>query len=267
MSVKHILKTGLLSFLIVQVVWAESIDHNVWSSLLKAHVSPVLGGKSTMVDYQGMARDRDQLEAYLRGLSEVEQSHFDRWSEHEQLAFLINAYNAWTVALILTAWPELDSIKELGGFFSTPWRKEFVVLLGKTRSLDDIEHGLIRGSERYRDPRIHFALNCASIGCPALRAQAYVGHSLDKQLNEQTKLFLSDHSRNRVEKGSLKLSSIFKWYQEDFEKGWLGFYRLEEFLASNADALALTPQWINKLKAGHVDIEFLEYDWQLNKKR
>ena len=92
---------------------------------------------------------------------------------------MINAYNAWTVEFILTKYPDLDSIKDLGSFFNSPWDKEFIPLLGKTVSLNDIEHGLIRGSDRYNDPRIHFAVNCASIGCPALREEAYTGDKLN----------------------------------------------------------------------------------------
>lgn len=118
-------------------------------------------------------------------MSRVDQLEFDQWSTRQQLAFLINAYNAWTVELILEKWPDIDSIKDLGGIFSSPWRKEFISLLGEKRSLDNIEHDLIRGSGRYQDPRIHFAVNCASIGCPALRAEAYTGAKINQQLDQQ----------------------------------------------------------------------------------
>lgn len=239
-------------------------DHASWDVLLKKHVHAINGGKSTAVDYQGMATQRAALNDYLQGLSAVKSSQFDQWSKAQQLAFLINAYNAWTVELILTAWPDLESIKDLGGLFSSPWSKEFIPLLGETRSLDDIEHQLIRGSGRYNDPRIHFAVNCASIGCPALRPQAYTGEQLDDQLNVQTHLFLSDRSRNRYENGRMKLSAIFKWYREDFEKGWLDFLSLEEFLVANAKALNLSPAEKTQLAAGEIGISFLDYDWRLN---
>jgi hypothetical protein len=130
--------------------------------------------------------------------------------------------------------------------------------------LDDIEHGLIRGSGRYNDPRIHFAVNCASIGCPALRAEAYVAQRLNVQLEDATQMFLSDRTRNRVESDALKVSSIFKWYRPDFEKGWRGANTLGQFLALYSEPLALNADTASQLSAGKLDIEFLDYDWRLN---
>lgn len=262
---------AILGLWAVQTAWADTMqqagfDHVRWDTLLKAHVYPIKGDGVTVVDYQGMSEDRQILTQYLSELFAVSQTQFDAWSEQEQLAFLINAYNAWTVELILTAWPNLESIKELGGLFSSPWSKQIVLLLGKTRSLDDIEHVLIRGSGRYDDPRIHFAVNCASIGCPALRAQAYSGDDLDQQLDQQATLFLGDRSRNRVDGTSIMLSAIFKWYREDFEKGWQGFNRLEDFLLKHSEALGVPSAMAQNLQTGDADIEFLDYDWRLNKK-
>jgi len=256
----------IASVLLSAITQAAPIDHTPWDQLLKAHVMSGNGGKSSVVDYRSMQSEQKKLDAYLSLLSSVTPESFDRLSQSDQLALLINAYNAWTVKLILTAWPDLESIKDLGGLFSSPWSKEFVSLLGKTRTLDDIEHKLIRGSGRYNDPRIHFAVNCASIGCPALRAEAYTGDKLDQQLDEQTVRFLADRSRNRVESDVIKLSSIFKWYREDFEKGWHGFNRLEDFLLAHAEDLGLSNSMVKKLKNGDADIEFLDYDWRLNKK-
>jgi len=257
----------LLAFLTTQPALAESFRHETWDTLLKRHVVSVSDGKVTAVDYRGMARDRDHRTKYLRSLSSVERRQFDRWPADEQLAFLINAYNAWTVELILTAWPDLESIKDLGNLFRSPWNRPFIPLLGKTRTLDDIEHDLIRGSGRYDDPRVHFAVNCASIGCPALRAEAYDGGRLDRQLEEQTLLFLADRSRNRVENGTVKLSPVFKWYREDFETGWRDLDSLEQFLARYADALELPARMAQQAKAGNFDIEYLDYDWRLNEIR
>jgi len=246
---------------------AETFNHSNWDRLLKTHVTPINKGQSTGVDYQGMSRDHQQLKGYLQSLSSIKQSQFDQWSKDTQLAFLINAYNAWTVELILTAWPNLKSIKDLGGFLRSPWSKKFIPLLNKKRSLDAIEHELIRGSGRYNDPRIHFAVNCASIGCPALRSEAYHADRLNQQLDEQTRLFLSDHSRNRLDGNTLKLSSIFKWYRGDFEKGWMKFNALEDFLIAYSNALSLSPAMTKKLHAKAIDIKFLDYDWRLNAKQ
>jgi hypothetical protein len=137
-------------------------------------------------------------------------------------------------------------------------------LLGKERTLDEIEHELIRGSGRYRDPRLHFAVNCASIGCPALRGEAYDGARLEAQLDEQARRFLSDRSRNRLEGGTLHVSPIFKWYRGDFEQGWRGANTLGAFLALYADAIGLIPAQAQALREGTLPIEFLDYDWRLN---
>jgi hypothetical protein len=266
----RLLVVTLLNFVFVgllssQVSAANGFDHSRWDMLLKQHVLPLNGGQASQVDYQGFADDKPELDRYLAALSKVKSGEFDAWPKDEQLAFLINAYNAWTVDLILTKWPDLDSIKDLGSFFRSPWSQSFIPLLGETRSLDDIEHNLIRGSDRYQDPRIHFAVNCASVGCPALRNEAYTGKHLEAQLDEQTRLFLQDRSRNRAESDKLLLSSIFKWYREDFEKGWKGYSSLEQFLLNHAADLSLTPAESQKLKDKDMSIRFLDYDWALNK--
>jgi hypothetical protein len=243
---------------------AASFDHSQWDTLLKNNVEVHEGVKTTKVDYQAMAKQRQVLTGYLDQLSKISREQFDSWSKNDQLAFLINAYNAWTVELILTKYPDLESIKDLGSFFQSPWKKKFIPLLGEKRSLDDIEHGLIRGSGQYNEPRIHFAVNCASIGCPDLKNQAYRGDILEKQLEEATALFLSDTSRNRLSDGELQVSSIFKWYREDFERGWRDAADLPQFLALYKDSLGLSDAEAGKLTADDMDIEFLDYDWKLN---
>ncbi|GAB3487351.1 DUF547 domain-containing protein [Marinomonas epiphytica] len=244
----------------------NAFDHDVWDKLVTAHVHLIEGGKASQVDYQAFADNRAVLKGYLSQLEAVDQASFDAWPKDDQLAFLINAYNAWTVELILTNWPDLESIKNLGSLFSSPWSKSFIPLLGKERSLDDIEHKLIRGTDRYQDPRIHFAVNCASIGCPALANQAYQGDNLDHLLEAQTQLFLGDSSRNRLVGDTLEISSIFKWYKEDFEKGWKGYQSLESFLAHYGEYLSLSEGDIAQLTAKKMDIDFLKYDWGLNAK-
>lgn len=240
-------------------------DHKLWNELLNSYVISLPGGKSTQVDYTGFANAQSTLDSYLQSLSTVDQHSFDQWDKTDQLAFLINAYNAWTVKLVLKDYDSIKSIKDLGSLFESPWKKVFIPLLGKTRSLDDIEHGLIRGSGRYAEPRIHFAANCASVGCPALREEAYVGPKLEAQLEEQAHRFLSDRSRNRTEEGSLKVSSIFKWYRDDFESGWRGAHTLEGFLVLYAESLGLDKTQIKQLQRGDMAIEFLSYDWRLNR--
>jgi len=175
----------------------------------------------------------------------------------------VNAYNANTIALVLTRYPDLASIKDLGGWITSPWKQTFVALLGATRSLDDVEHGLIRGGVGKDEPRVHFALNCASIGCPALRPEVYRGDSLDGQLRDQTERFLSDRSRNRYAagSGSLEVSQIFEWYGKDFERA---AGSVAKFLAPYAAHLSDDAAVRAKIAAAALPVTFLAYDWRLN---
>lgn len=261
---------GLVGLLVAPRLWANQLgdhqfDHQLWDNLLRSNVVASANGGVTAVDYGAMERQSHILSAYLKSLSAVSRQTFDSWADDEQLAFLINAYNAWTIELILTQWPDVESIRELGGLFSSPWKKQFIPLFSLEVSLDHIEHQLIRGSGRYRDPRIHFAVNCASISCPALRTEAYVADRLSAQLDEQAELFLADSERNRWSGEKLELSSIFKWYREDFERGWRGFDSLEQFVLRYGDGLKLNAQAIDQLEQGQAKIKFLTYDWDLNK--
>lgn len=255
----------LLMLVLPVAAQAQAFDHGSWDALLKRHVVVVRGGVASQVRYDGMARDRAALNGYLAATGKVTRATFDGWSKPEQLAFLINVYNAATVELILTGYPKIKSIRDLGTVFQGPWAKPFVTLFGKPVSLDAIEHGLIRGSGRYNDPRIHFAVNCASIGCPALGKAAFRGATLDAQLDAATRGFLSDRTRNRVQGNGVAVSMIFKWYRGDFEKGWRGAKTLPAFLSLYGDSLGLSPAATTSAKAGQLSISFLDYDWQLNK--
>lgn len=257
----------LLAFITLTVsssAWAAH-DHSSWDNLLKRNVVSIGGGASTAVSYGKFQKDRAQLKTYLNSLSSISQRQFNGWSKNDQLAFLINAYNAWTVELILTKYPDLKSIKDLGSIIRSPWKKSFIPLFGRTVSLDNIEHDIIRGSGKYNEPRIHFAVNCASIGCPALARSAYRGDTLSVQLNTATKAFLQDRSRNRLRGSELQVSSIFKWYRGDFGKGWRGAQNLNQFLAIYANALGLTKGQQAQLKQGKIKVSFLSYDWKLNR--
>lgn len=240
--------------------------HTTWDRLLRAHVRWIDDGVNTQVDYAGFRKDRDRLKGYLDGLSAVSMDRFQSWPRDTRLAFLLNAYNAFTVELILTAYPDLQSIRELRRFFIGPWKQRFFTLLGEKRHLDWIEHEIIREPGVYDDPRIHAAVNCASIGCPALRDEAYVAEKLDDRMEDQMRRFLRDKSRNRYDpaSGRLEVSKIFDWYGEDFEQGHRGWHSLREFFADYADLLADTPEDREKVRAGDYRLEFLEYDWSLN---
>ena len=241
-------------------------SHVQWDALTKKHVVWLPGGHASQVDYSGFKAERQELKSYLDGLSAVTQSEYDGWTKPDKLAFLINAYNAYTVELILTGYPKIKSIKELGSLITSPWKKRFFSLLGKPRALDDVEHGMIRATGVFDEPRIHMAANCASIGCPALRSEAYVAGKLDAQLEDSVVRFLSDRSRNRFkpQNGRLEVSKIFDWYGKDFaaKSG-----SVEAWLAQYADKLADEPRDQQTIRDRKAKLEFLDYDWALNDRK
>lgn len=247
---------------------AQGFDHHhaAWSQLLQRHVVVLRNGQASEVRYAGLLAQRDQLGAYLATLSSVSRVTFEGFTRAQQKAFLINAYNAFTVELILTRYPKLKSIKDLGNLLSSPWKQRWVPLLGDTVSLDDIEHGMLRKRGVYDDPRIHFAVNCASIGCPMLREEAYVAERLAQQLSEQTRRFLADRTRNRwnAQAARLELSKIFDWYAEDFRLGHQGIYALHGLAAQHADLLADDEASRARIRSSQVVIGYLDYDWRLN---
>jgi Protein of unknown function, DUF547 len=237
-------------------------NFSVWDSLLKKHVKWLPDNKQSRVNYKGFQADRAELKKVLENFSAVSKADFDKFSREQQMVFLINAYNAFTVELILTKYPDLKSIKDLGSFVSAPWKKKFFSLLGEERHLDWIEHEQLR--VRYNEPRVHVAVNCASIGCPALFPEAFTVGKLDVQLEDGMQRFLGDKTRNRYADGKLEVSMIFKWFREDFEKGNKGFNKLDDVFAKYADQLAANPADRDKLKAKGVSISNLDYDWSLN---
>lgn len=220
-------------------------------------------GHSTNVDYQHLALLRPALDDYLASLAAVSRQAFESWPRPDQLAFLINAYNGFTLQLILDHYP-LESIKDTGSFWRSPWEKKFFTLFSEKMHLDHLEHRVIRNWPVYGDPRIHFAVNCASIGCPALRPEAYTGPSLELQLEDQTRRFLADKTRNRVEGSTLVISPIFKWYREDFEKPRRGAASLHHFFARYSQELGLNDIQRAALGSGAMTIKHNDYDWRLN---
>ena len=241
-------------------IWSQTFDHahKEWDALLKKHVVLLEDGKASRMDYAGMAQERARLKSYLDSLAAVGEGEFKTWSQPQQMAFLVNAYNAFTVEKILTRYPDIQSIWDFGKLFGNPFKDEFFCLLGRKASLDWVEHEVLR--KNYREPRIHYAVNCASLGCPMLREEAYVAERLEPQLEEQARRFLSDHSRNRVAQGRLEVSKIFDWYKEDFEPRNRYFARYAALLAERPEERELVAQ-------GRAPLSFLDYDWSLNDSR
>lgn len=265
-NMKHLTRSLLMIATLAVAGSASALDHSYggYGRLLSEHVHWIASGHASVVDYDGLRRDRQGLTAALADFSKVTQPEFDGWARAQQMAFLINAYNGFTLDLILSKYPDLKSIRDLDSLLRSPWKRPFFSLLGDTRTLDWIEHDTLR--PRYRDPRVHFAVNCASIGCPALRPEPYVADRLGEQLDDQQRRFLSDRTRNRYNPvdGVLYLSQIFKWYGDDF--GGNG-KTLQDWLSSNAALIADGEVDRQKLRSGVFRIEHLSYDWMLNVER
>lgn len=258
---------GLLCIGLMQMApfaHATPVDSNYtqWNQLLQKHVQWLPGKTQSRVDYNGFKSDKAQLDAVLNEWSALSPAEFSKMDTNQQKAFLINAYNGFTVSLILSKYPDLKSIKDLGSVFSSPWKKEFFTLLGASHNLDWIENSQLRA--KYKDPRIHTAINCASIGCPALLDEAYVPNKLDRQLDEGMQRFLQDHTRNFMKNGELHVSPIFKWFGDDFAKGHQGFNSIQDVFAKYATALGSNPQDVAAIKSKKVPVEFEDYDWSLN---
>ena len=225
-------------------------SYNAWTVLVKKHVDA-----EGMVDYKGFIKDKEALETYLNMLSANPPSA--NWSTNDQIAYWLNAYNAFTIKLIVDHYP-VKSIKDLGPkhqiiFINTPWDKKFFKIGTKTMTLNRIEHRILR--QEFREPRIHFALNCASMSCPKLRREAYVGNLLNDQLSDQARDFLGDKKRNLVSATKPKLSAIFEFYGKDMRK-WSG-KSVIEFINQYAPL---------KIKE-NAEVEYLDYDWDLNEKK
>ncbi|MGH6609987.1 MAG: DUF547 domain-containing protein, partial [Burkholderiaceae bacterium] len=170
-----------LSSLSARAQAAFDHSHSAWDALLRKHVKLINGGRSSQVNYKGFADDRAALDAYLQSLSAVTPGQYASWSKPQQYAFLANAYNAFTVEKILTRYPNLKSIRDFGTVFGNPWKDRFFMLLGKPQHLDGIEHETMRAPGVFDDPRVHVAVNCASVGCPMLSNRAFTADKLNAQ--------------------------------------------------------------------------------------
>jgi len=251
------------------IVHAFDHQHSIFTQVLSDVVRLSPNKKQTRVDYALLNKQPEKLNQYLNALSSVKQSDYQLWTGDEQLSFLINAYNGFTLQLINQNYVKFqtgkaESIKDLGSFFSSPWKKSFFTLLDEKRSLDDVEHNMIR--VWFERPRIHAAVVCAAVSCPPLRNEAFVADKLDQQLDDQMRQFLSDDQSNTINlrDNRVKLSSIFKWYVEDFEKGQQGFNSLKDVIKAYQTDIADDPQQLLWLQKQDFKIRYLDYDWRLN---
>ena len=232
-----------------------AFDHGPWTEILEARV------QGDRFDYAGLKRDRAGLDAYLAQLEAVRPEELRTWTQDEQKAYFINAYNAYVVSLVVDNYP-IKSINDLTTKKVEVWNKPFIPLgphfkSGRdTLSLNELEHELLR--KRYPDARIHVAVNCASEGCPPLRAAAFTGEELDEQLDEQARRFVADSARMKLNqrKKRLEVSKIFEWFAEDFERD---AGSVQAWIQRYAPGEASERKWIAKAK-----LKYQEYSWKLN---
>jgi len=223
---------------------SKPITHELWNTLLKDHVT-----EAGHVSYKGLVADSVKFNKYIN-LLKSNHPNSKNWNEDERLAYWLNVYNAFTVKLIVDNYPvkSIKDIKKGIPFVNTVWDIKFIEIEEAVYDLNNIEHGIIR--KRFKDPRIHFAANCAAISCPKLRNEAYMADKLDAQLDDQARYFMANQVKNVMAPDKLQLSKIFKWYKGDFTKG----RKLITFLNLYA------PVKINK----DAKIEHLDYLWELN---
>lgn len=214
----------------------QQVSHAIWDALLKKCVD-VNGG----VDYSGLKKEHNTLKGYLSLLSS--NAPQPSWTKAQSMSYWINAYNAHTVDLILQNYP-IGSITDLDK--GNPWEVKRIKIGGQVYSLNNIEHDILR--KNYKDPRIHFAVNCAAKSCPKLHNEAWTEMNLEKNLEALTKSFVNNTTSNKITAGNLVLSKIFEWYMIDF-----------------GNLISFLNKYSNSKINESAKINFMDYDWQLNK--
>lgn len=241
------MKLLLISICFFQLIQNGPTDQSVeiFNVLLSKYVN-----KNGSVNYKGFIEEKEKFILYLNYLSSNPPKKEDK--ESVKLAYWINAYNAFTIKLIIDNYP-LESITDLHPLiyipgFNTVWHREFFKIGGQDYNLDKIEHEILR--KQFKEARIHFAINCASKSCPKLRNEAYNAYELEEQLTAQTKEFLSDKSKNVLEVKKVRLSKIFSWFRSDFEQ--------------NGSLISFINKYADVRISENAEISFLPYNWTLN---
>ena len=253
---------GAFTILAISLIWftcsncrsirrnsdAKPVTHEIWDGLVKKHVNA-----QGFLDYQGFIQDSTVLNQYLHLLESAHPSA-QGWSRPEQMAYWINAYNAYTVQLIVRNYP-VKSIKDIKrglAFVNSVWDIKFIHIQGYTYDLNNIEHNILRPV--FKDARVHAAVNCASYSCPRLLNEAYTAEKLDSQLDNSMRSFINDPIRNQITPEKVQISEIFKWFKSDFERD-AGSVR--NYLNRYAEH-----------KIGlQTDLSYLDYQWTLNESK
>ena len=274
----HRLGIGVTSILCILIAHssanAAKFDHTHRLADKVLRKAVVMQGPASKVKYKELKANSKQLDEYIKTIQMITKAEFLKFNKKQQISFLINAYNMYTLKLIIQHYP-LESIKDIGSLFSGTWGKKFEwqKLFGEQVTLDNIEHDMIREKKdsidgklvkiKFAEPRVHFAVNCASIGCPMLFNRAFTAQNVEKMLVKASALFLSDKSRNYYDpkEKELHLSKIFKWYGSDFVKYSGG---VKKFVAMR---ITKDPKVQKEIMSDAVDIEWTDYNWNLNEKK
>lgn len=229
---------------------SDKIDHSLWGQLLTQYVVQSDDGINR-VDYAALKRtDSAKLRQYLTAMQAVD---IERYPKNEQFAYWINLYNAATVNVIITHYP-VGSIREIGLVGLGPWREDIVTVSGKRLSLDDIEHGILRPI--WKDVRVHYAVNCASLGCPNLANHAYSAANLEPMLEAAAKDYINHPRGFKRVNGELVASSIYDWYGTDWGDETAVLNHARKYASPDTKAVLGSANSIDRF----------DYDWALNKK-
>lgn len=234
------MRNHILIFIVMLSSYHLLSQEQILHQLLQKHVSD-----EGLVNYTSFQKNLSNLKQYIAYIEKTTPKN--SWSENKQKAFYINAYNAYTILLILHEYP-LKSITDINIDGKTAWKIPFVKIGGKTMTLDFLEHEILR--KKFDDPRIHVGINCASVSCPKLSNVAFTAQNLDSELNRLMHEFVNDSLKNNISTNAIKISAIFDWYKSDFTKQ----QNLIDFLN----------QYASKKINANASILFLEYDWNLN---
>ncbi|MEB3341419.1 DUF547 domain-containing protein [Okeania sp.] len=238
---------------------AKPLDYQNYTSILKEYVND-----QGLVDYEKLKENRQPLDEFNAAIGAVTPSTYNSWNDSEKIAFLINSYNSLTLESIIDNYPT-KSIRRIPGV----WKIRKFDVAGEKMTLDHIEHQVLR--KEFNEPGIHVALVCAAISCPPLRREAYTGELLEKQLEDQARQFLGGSQGFRIdsENNTVYLSSIFKWFGEDYEKTYGQGENIEGLNKTESSIINYARQYVSSdaqnflAKAGY-KVKYSNYDWSLN---
>jgi hypothetical protein len=252
----------------------QGFDFSGYEWVLKTFVN-----EKALVDYSKLKAQRRQLDTFAAAMGKLTSATYEKWSEKDKIAFWLNAYNGLTLKAIIDnypiessflrsrLWPK-NSIRQIPGV----WKKITFMVMGRNMTLGHIEDGILRA--KFDEPRIHMAMVCAATGCPPLRNEPYEGDKLDEQLDDQSRRFLGDSAKFKVDrsKNTLHLSEIFKWFADDFvnkhgPRKNVGSHDRKMSAVLNFVTTYLAEAQKDYVLAGKFKIKYVDYDWSLNEQR